>query len=656
MVKIEEKTSLFHQVIVSAFIALLLVILDMLLFKSMSNLSSEEIFLIRFGPLHSSISVYMLSLFIPLGIAVGFLSSSIKWIVRKLNSNCGKTFHVFFCAILLSIIFIGLRALSVDKKDFPKYYIQFFLILAIFYSCFIVYSIFSKKYSNMSLHKKWGERAILFILIVSFIIPLGIPHIFEFYLRFSFHNEKERSSYPNIILIVMDTVGADSLSCYQNAKKTTPNIDKIAKEGTLFLKALSPSPWTLPSHASLFTGLYPSQHKAGWEHTNLDERFLTLAEYLAELGYVTAGFTENPWVSRNRGLAQGFRDFYEMYIYCSMAITPRVIDKARKIFLNYKSTNEYARDTIKYIKTWIYKNYYKKNAKPFFAFLNFMPAHLPNYPRSQFLFYQPSSYELARIEPVNLVPEKFYLPKYRLNEKELSIMHALYEGDIAYLDAKLGDLFGFLKSSNVLDNTVFIITSDHGENFGDHDLIEHQFCLYNSLLHVPLIIRYPDKVRPGTINSELVSTIFLFQTIIDLIDTPKNKNIQLIENRSLLKFNGDKHIYAEHDNPVEMLKGVIGDEAPDEFNFEAFDKYLECVYGPNYKFIWSSSGQHELYNMKVDWQEKKNIVFDKEFCAKTLYNYLKTWQKNLWKPQLIREEKKIDKKTLDALKSLGYIK
>ena len=188
-------------------------------------------------------------------------------------------------------------------------------------------------------------------------------------------------------------------------------------------------------------------------------------------------------------------------------------------------------------------------------------------------------------------------------------MHALYEGDIAYLDAKLGELFGFLKNSNVVDNTVFIITSDHGENFGDHGLIEHQFCLYNSLLHVPLIIRYPDKVRPGTTNTELVSTIFLFQTVVDLIGAPKNKNIQRIENRSLVRFNRDKHIYAEHNNPVRTLKGVIGDETPDDFNFEPFDKYLECVYGPNYKFIWSSSGRHELYNMKMDWQEK-NLVFD----------------------------------------------
>jgi arylsulfatase A-like enzyme len=656
MAKLEEKIPLFHQVVVSAFIALLLAMLDLLLFKSTSTLSSEETFLFSFGLLNASIFGYLLSLFISLGIGVGFLSSIIQWIIRKHNFNFGKTFHVFFCTGLLSLIFIVLRGLSGIEKEFLKYLIHFFLVVILLCFCFVVVSIFSKKYSHLKMNERCGERIILFILIASLVIVLGIPLISEFYLRFRFHKEKEKSSYPNIILIIMDTVRADSLSCYQHSKKTTPNIDKIAKEGMIFLNVLSPAPWTLPAHASLFTGLYPSQHKAGLGHQYLDEGFPTLAEYLSEIGYVTVGFTENPYASKDFGLAQGFRDFYEMYIYRKMAITPAVIDNFRSVFLNYKKTRECARDTVTYFKSWIHKNYYKKNSKPFFAFLNFMPAHLPNYPRPQFQFRRPSRDELRRIEPVNRKPERFYLPKYRLNENELNIMRTLYEGDVAYLDSKLGELFEFLKNSHVLDNSVLILTSDHGENFGDHDLIEHVFCLYNSLLHVPLIIRYQNKIKPGTTNTELVSTIFLFQTVVDLIGAQKNKNIQRIENRSLLKLNKEKYIYAEHDNAVGMLKYAIGDEAPEDFNYEPFDKYLECVYGSDYKFIWSSSGRHELYDLKMDWQEKKNLVSEEELIANSLYNQLQTWQKNIWKPQISSEVKKMDKKTLDALKSLGYIR
>jgi len=655
MVEAKEKTPLFHQVMVSALIALLLVVLDLLLLKSVSPLSFEEVFFFRFRPLHASISVYLLLLFIPLGIVVGFLSSAFQWIIRRLNFSFGKNFHVFFSIILLGFIFIGLRSLFYIEEVFSKYNLLFLIILFLLCSCFKVFSIFSKKYSHLKMRKSGGDWVILGILVSSFIIFLGLPHISELSLRLRFHNEKDSPSYPNIIMIVMDAVRADSLSCYQRNKKTTPHIDRMAKEGTVFSKALSPSPWTLPAHASLFTGLYPSQHKAGWGHQNLDERFLTLAEYLAELGYLTVGFSENPWVSRNLGLAQGFSCYYEMYVYPRIAITPKVVGRAKRMFLNYKETREFARDTVQNFKRWIFRNYHKKNSKSFFAFLNFMPGHLPNYPRPQFQFYRASKDELARIEPVNLIPERYYLPQYRLNAKELNIMHTLYEGDVAYLDDNLGELFRFLKNFNVLDNTVLIVTSDHGENFGDHGLIEHQFCLYNSLLHVPLILFYPDKVKSGTTNNNPVSTIFLFQTVLDLIDVQENNDIQRIENRSLLSINTDKYLYAEHDNPVGMLRGVIGDEAPEDFNFEPFDKYLECIYGPDFKFIWSSSGVHELYNMKIDWQERKNIVIEEESNAKTLYDQLQSWQKNMWKPQHLSEVKKLDKRTLDALKSLGYI-
>ena len=657
MIKANYKIGLFRQLAVSAFIAFLFGLLDLLFFRFISSFSVEEILLNRFGPFNTSIAVYLLLLYIILGIVIGVFSYIIQRISRVFSFNFGKTFHVFFCTTLLSIVLIGLRLKTSDSlSSFIKHYALFFLILVVFYIFFSLFPVFSHKIFLLRTNTKKGEFAVLIATIVCVVLILTIPYLSDLSIKYRFHPEKMEADRPNIILIVMDTVRADSLSCYQPEKETTPNIDSVAKEGTLFLNAISPSPWTLPAHASIFTGLYPSQHEADWRSMYLDEEYLTLAEHLSEFGYQTVGLTENPWVSKNRGLAQGFKDFYELYVYPRSAVIPRVIDKFRKILFNYRETREHAEDTVKVFKSWIYKNYNKKNSKPFFAFLNMMPAHLPNYSRPQFMFSNPSREDLEKIEPVNQIPERFYLPHFRLNERELRLMHSLYEGDVAYLDSKLGELFNFLEDSGVLDNTVLILTSDHGENFGEHNLIEHQFCLYNSLLHVPLIIRYPPEIELDSKNHDLVSTIFLFQTIVDLAGIPKDKNLKHIEDKSLLQSNPTDFIYAEYDNSLKMLKGVIGDEAPDDFNFEPFDKYLKCIYGSAYKFIWSSDGRSELFSLKEDWQEKQNLFSLEGLEAKEKYQQLKAWYDALWMPGLSKKAKKIDKKTEDALKSLGYIK
>jgi arylsulfatase A-like enzyme len=657
MIEADYKRNFFHQLAESAFIAFLFGILDLLFFRSLSSFSLEEIFLNRFGYLSTSIAVYLLLLYILLGIGIGVFSSIIQRIVRIFSFNLGKRFHVFFNTALLSIVLIGLRLKTSDSlSSFIKHYAWFFLIVVVFCISLGLFPVFSRNIFILRTKTKKGGFAVFGATVVCIALILMIPFLSDLSLKYRFRSEKIKANRPNIILIVMDTVRADSLSCYQPEKETTPNIDSVAQEGTLFLNAVSPSPWTLPSHASMFTGLYPSQHEADWRNMYLDEEYLTLAEHLSEFGYQTVGLTENPWVSKNRGLAQGFKDFYELYVYPRSAVIPRVIDKARSILFDYRETREYAADTVRVFKSWIYKNYNKRSSKPFFAFLNLMPAHLPNYSRPQFMFSNPSREDLEKIEPVNQIPERFYLPQFGLNEKELRLMHSLYEGDVAYLDSKLGELFYFLKDSGVLENTVLILTSDHGENFGDHNLIEHQFCLYNSLLHVPLIIRYPPKIELGTENHDLVSTIFLFQTIVDLAGVPKNKNLRHIEDRSLLQSNADDFIYAEYDNPLNMIKGVIGDEAPDDFNFEPFDKYLKCIYGSAYKFIWSSDGKSELFSLKEDWQEKQNLFSSEELEAKQMYQQLRAWYEALWIPGWSKKAKKIDKKTEEALKSLGYIK
>jgi arylsulfatase A-like enzyme len=264
---------------------------------------------------------------------------------------------------------------------------------------------------------------------------------------------------------------------------------------------------------------------------------------------------------------------------------------------------------------------------------------------------------LERIEPVNIVPERFYLPEYALSEQELESMYSLYIGDIAYLDFQLGGLFEFMRRIGVMNDTVVIVTSDHGENFGEYGLIEHTLGLYNSLLHVPLIIRYPREFLPGKKNDNLVSTSFLYQTIRDLLGETITGESAHIEKRSLLSpASQTGPIYAEYENMIAMFRNVLEEEAPKDFNFARFDKFLKCIYSGDQKLIWSSDMKHELYDMAQDWGEMNLIGENEMVQGQDLFTTLREWLQSLWKPKYQSQTKTLDKKTEEALKSLGYIK
>ena len=409
-----------------------------------------------------------------------------------------------------------------------------------------------------------------FIILVTFFAPDISSEIS----RISSHADIQNSDSPNVLLIVLDTVRPDHLSCYGYKHNETPNIDKIAKDGLLFLNAFSTAPWTVPSHASMFTGLYPSQHGADWGHTYLTSDHLTLAEYLQGVGYRTAGFSENPYVGPDHGLAQGFAEFHESWRRPMIVRTIKKLDA--KLGLR-KDPLEYADRTSGLFRHWLIAE--GENDRPFFAYINFMAAHLPRYPRPPFDSGRWSSEALQKIlEPVNLVPERFYLGQYRLNQRDLSVMREIYDQEINYIDGYIGDLFDFLVETEILENTILIITSDHGENFGEHGFFEHQLCIYNTLIHVPLIIRFPKLFSPKNIDAR-VSTVEIFPTIVDILNAERSELMSTesgTESSAFHWITEDQKIIAEYANGLGMMKSAIRNEAPD-FDFAPFDRELKSL-------------------------------------------------------------------------------
>lgn len=291
----------------------------------------------------------------------------------------------------------------------------------------------------------------------------------------------------NVVFIILDTVRAESLGLYGYARPTTPRIERIAARGVMFERAISNAPWTLPSHASLFTGALPWQHRADWR-TPLDERFTTIADYLSRHGYVTAGFTGNlTYTTRRSGLARGFIH-YDDYGFDPRSLLrsewwgARLADAlaaVRITGLERKPAGEVRADALDWLA---------RVDRPFFAFLNFFDAHAP---------YAGCD---ARADAVLQQPVDERIPDHsgRWTERRPRQIaeRDRYDTSIACIDDEIGRFVDGLDVAGQLDQTLLVITADHGEHFGEHELIDHGNSLFDELLHVPLVVSGPG-IEPG---------------------------------------------------------------------------------------------------------------------------------------------------------------
>lgn len=309
-----------------------------------------------------------------------------------------------------------------------------------------------------------------------------------------------------VVLISCDTLRADHLGCYGYARDTSPNIDAFAKESVLFEDAVTPETWTLTAHLSMLTGLDPRRHRVT-ANTNLAEEIVTLPEILRDAGYATGGFTGyGIWLNPARGFAQGF-DRYS---------TPPI---TRHLF-----------KTLDHVYQWLDANAHA----PFFLFFHNYDSHskfkesdcvgcdLPYYPpRPRFLKYAseltepPSLRAAGRLQATDLLFAAIE-GKESLSKEEIEYMIALYDDAIRGVDEGVGKLFDALKERGVYDDAIIIVTSDHGENFGENGQFLHEH-VYEGSARVPLIIRFPNGKHSGKRVPKMVQLTDLAPTVLDLL-------------------------------------------------------------------------------------------------------------------------------------------
>jgi len=298
---------------------------------------------------------------------------------------------------------------------------------------------------------------------------------------------------PNILFISIDSLRADHLGCYGYERPTSPHIDALAKEGVVFESSISSTSWTLPSHVAMFTSLPDTAHGVRRPMDTLAIDHPLLAEVLQEAGYQTAGFFGGPLLHPSFGFGNGFDE----YVDC----TAKELQEGKDI------TNP---GIFREVSSWLEK----PPTRPFFLFIHYWDVHSDYIP--------PAPYD-TMFDPhyrgktdFTKVMENRALGR-NMDPADFQHLIALYDGEIRWTDEWLGKLFELLRRKQLWEDTLVVLTADHGEEFFDHGMKGHRKSLYDEVLRVPLIVRYPGGVSLGVRRTEQVRSIDIYPTILDLV-------------------------------------------------------------------------------------------------------------------------------------------
>ena len=417
------------------------------------------------------------------------------------------------------------------------------------------------------------------------------------------------SNPPNVLVIVLDTTRADALTGLGMSVRPTPRLDALAAEGVRYTAAFSTAFWTLPSHASLLTGLTPSAHGATSETNHLPKAATTLAERLRDEGWRTGAFITNAWISRARGFAQGFDRFFEAWKSESRGGDTYTLDRA-VVTAAVEWLDAPAAD------------------EPFFMLLNLNSVHMP---------YSPDP--LTHVElfpdprPVDRVATLKQLKgmwghlggALTLDDQDYQIMRELYVAELARLDALLGELIDALAQRSLVDDTLIIVTSDHGENIGDHGMIDHLFSMYDSTIRIPLIVRYPGGVRAGETDARLASLIDIVPTVLEVVGLEPAGSSG--DARSLLSVEDEPRAFvvAENDRPINGIE-LMGGRFPD-FDVSSIDHRTRALRTRTHKLIWTDDGRVELYDLEADPGELHDLASSAPEMREQLLALLEEWRR-----------------------------
>lgn len=390
------------------------------------------------------------------------------------------------------------------------------------------------------------------------------------------HAHTERR--PDVVMIAIDTLRSDHLHCFGNDWIRTPHLDALARDGVRFTRCYATAPWTLPSFASIFTGLTPSHHGAvGGTREVLDDRFTTLAEHLGRAGYRTYGFASVKWLTRPFGTAQGFN--FELPL-----ASPPDLEGGPLVTALARATFDLPRD------------------KPLFTFLHYFDAHAPYAPPPPFtrMYYEgderaPGAPVLDFLRsPANAAPNRAGgLYDWLAGVTDLRFPAREYAAGVSYTDDHVGRIVAELKRRQRYDDTLIIVVADHGEHLGEHGLWFTHALPYQETLHVPLLVKLPLGRAAGRLIDTPVSTLDILPTLLDWLDLPAAEG----DGRSLRNL-----VEGRDRGDASLLVAEQGSES-DDFSKSLIDWPWKLIY-----FRSPAGERYELYDLSRDPEERHDLA------------------------------------------------
>jgi arylsulfatase A-like enzyme/cytochrome c-type biogenesis protein CcmH/NrfG len=402
----------------------------------------------------------------------------------------------------------------------------------------------------------------------------------------------------NVVLITIDTLRADHLGCYGYKQIKTPNIDGLAADGARFERAFAVVPVTLPSHSSMLTGTYPmSSGMHDFSGNKLSPLQPTMASVLKQAGYQTGAVIAAAVLDSRFGLNQGFDFYYDHFDFSRL-------DEA-----NLDEMERPGNVVADVALDWLGKNSQKK----FFLWMHLYDPHFPYHPP------EPYSTEYAS---------------------------HLYDGEVAFADEQVGRLLQFLKEKGLYQNTLIVLTGDHGESLGEHGEKTHGFFIYNATMHVPLIIRLPENAVPRAV-ADPVSLVDLLPTVLGEVGLPVPAQVQ---GHSLLpEIRGTKTL-SDHGASVEHDHILYGETFLPRIHFN----WSELRGSENAKYHFIDAPKPELYDLAKDPGETRNLFAEKKAVADEMRAKLSSMIREYSAGKEMAEKTALDPALMERLKALGY--
>lgn len=414
------------------------------------------------------------------------------------------------------------------------------------------------------------------------------------------------SGPPDVLLVVLDTTRADFAPAGSDSAWPTPGLAQLAREGRTFGSCFSTSCWTVPAHASLFTGRLPAAHGVTWNQPHLPAGVPTLAQRLARAGWRTAGFSANPWIGPEFGFDRGFDFFMEANADrrplrpWACAFLPAWLTAPAVDLFDDKGGLTLASEALRHLPG--------NEGPPVFTFLNLLEPHLPYLPPRRFRNQVAAAgWSLPRIHALDQNPLSGLTgggsPTDAARGRALAgddarLLRTLYAAEVAYADSILARILKRLRQSGRLNHTIIVVTSDHGENLDDHAPLDHQLSLYDTLVHVPLLIRYPAGVPAGSREDGLVSLASVPRRILQLAGA-----LPGAEKAGAPPAPTDR-VYFQYARPGPFLERI---RAHLDMDPSPWDRALDGIRSEGHKWIRSSDGHHMAFDLAADPLEQRDL-------------------------------------------------